>query len=265
MWPRLPVAERTAATDQLMALAEQMDNPGYLFSVASPAHLTCLLEIGDLAAVDAEIGRLSGRIDQLGDRSAYLWYAPTYRAMRALLDGRYAEAESLIFAALEHGERAKMLDPRQNFAGQLAVLRHAQGRLGELVGTIESAHQQRNYSILWRAAVLHSWVDEGAESAARDELERWAQEGFPNPRDDHNALPALHWLAAAVLALKADRPAADLYQRLRPYSGYHAPVSLAACCFGSVDHALGQLAFAMGDFIAADRHFAAALAANSRL
>src|SRR5262249_56945070 len=68
---------------------------------------------------------------------AQLWLLNTNRALRALFDGRFTEAETLAHDALELGTRAQPREARFTFLLQLAALRKAQGRLGEIEPEIE--------------------------------------------------------------------------------------------------------------------------------
>ena len=129
-WPRLAPAERRAQSDELLALAREMRDPVSAI-VASPLHLTCLLEAGDVAGVDAEIAHFEREIANLEVPAFFRWYGPLYRAMRAEMKGRYAEAERLARESFGHAQRANVYDAPRALAAQLFAIHASQGRLEE--------------------------------------------------------------------------------------------------------------------------------------
>jgi hypothetical protein len=71
-------------------------------------------------------------------------------------------------------------------------------------------------------------------------------------------------VAETASLLGEGRRAAVLYALLRPYAELHVVVAPMGACFGSVERYLGRLAAACGRKQTAERHFARAVAADSR-
>lgn len=117
------VEERLASASEMMrldreAIDEKATGGGHVW------HLVASLELGDIAAVDAELEEFEQ------------WFHPRWvamlRAMRALLDGRFEAAEALAVEALSMGQRARVTNALGAFGGQMFILRWEQGRLSEL-------------------------------------------------------------------------------------------------------------------------------------
>ena len=73
--------------------------------------------------------------------------------MRALLDGRFAEAERLAQQALEFGQQAQVENADGVFGIQMFLLRREQGRLAELAppsGTLSGNTLPRPGALAWR-------------------------------------------------------------------------------------------------------------------
>src|SRR6185369_5810081 len=94
-------------------------------------HLLDSLELGDIAAVDADLAACADLATALA-QPYYLWYVEYLRAMRVLLEGRIAEAERLAERALAIGQRAQSRNVEQVYGGQMMWIRREQGRLAEL-------------------------------------------------------------------------------------------------------------------------------------
>jgi tetratricopeptide (TPR) repeat protein len=91
--------------------------------------LIALAQFGDFRAVDEEIkacDRLAGELHQ----PRYLWQATLFRIMRALMQGRYKEAERLAQTALSIGRRARREAAEVVFGAHSYLIRWADGGLG---------------------------------------------------------------------------------------------------------------------------------------
>ena len=112
---------RLRESDELHDLAKSLGD----IELELRAHLYRLrdrLELGDVRGVDADlvaIERLVGEVRQ----PQYAWQPPLLRAMRALLDGHFDEAERLAEEALAGGRRAQEPVSAQFYATQIGLLR----------------------------------------------------------------------------------------------------------------------------------------------
>ena len=124
----------------------------------------------------------------------YLWHTLCLRVVRAILDGRYADAEELAATALELGRLRQSDYPTYVFQyAQLFAIRWAQG------GCASSGRRSAAHGDLfpwiprWRDALAAAEL--GDRRAARAEVERYARNDFADlPRD---GLWLLHLCALA--------------------------------------------------------------------
>jgi hypothetical protein len=230
--------------------------------LAHHARLHCLLELCDVVGVDEELQAMTVIADRLG-QPFFRWHVASLRAVRAILDGRLAEAERLARGTLE----IPGLRPNTHIAymfdhALMVAIRWAQGRLGEFRESIGS-HAERYPSVpRWRDALVAAEL--GDEPAARAELERHARSGFADL--PHNVLWVLHLcaLAEACVLVRDRRRAAQLYELLSPYAERHA-ISLSTMPMGPVALRLGMLAAMLERWDDAELHFATATEGCRRL
>jgi hypothetical protein len=108
----------------------------------------------------------------------------------------------------------------------------------------------------WRDALLAAEI--GDRSAARDEIERHAADGFGRLPKDGLWLLHLCALAQASVAIEDRDRALALYELLRPYEDRHA-ISVSTMPFGPVALRLGMLATVLERWAEAEQHLAVAL------
>jgi tetratricopeptide (TPR) repeat protein len=263
LWGPENVEERLAVAGEVVRLATEIEDTervlqGRVWQVVD------FLELGDIQAVDVGIalcGRLADELRQPG----YLWWTAVFRGMRALLDGRFAAAETLIHDAFAIGQRAQTENATQVFATQMFLLRREQGRLAELEPAFKGMVEQYPDIPSWRCGLAMLYTQVNRLEEAHKEFERLARHDFTDlPRD-------LFWLIGIVLLADVccsleDRPrAARLYDLLLPYAERIVVTGRAVVCAGSVAHSLGILAALCGRTEEATRHFEQALAMNERL
>ena len=92
---------RLANAAELLDVAATVGDQEMAF-LAHHARLHCLLELCDIAGVDAELEAMAHLADRIR-QPFYRWRTANMRAMRAMLDGRLEEAERLARGALEIG------------------------------------------------------------------------------------------------------------------------------------------------------------------
>ena len=220
------------------------------------------MQVGDIEGADedlAAMARLAGELRQ----PAQDWFVADRQAVRALHDGRLAEAESLIARALEIGREATPWNATVTHVLQMVVLRRLQGRLSEIEPAARAAADEQAAYRPCRCAHLHVLAGLGAVSEALPGLASLAQDGFRTLPFDETWLASVAFLAEAAYALGAEEAAATLYERLLPY-GDRLATSTPELSLGSVARYLGLLAATCG-YERADEHFEHAVAVNERL
>jgi class 3 adenylate cyclase/tetratricopeptide (TPR) repeat protein len=255
---------RIAAADELIRLA---DSIGYreMALRARRWKIVDLLELGKIAEVDGELDDFA-RLAEESKHATYRWDAAVCYAMRAILDGRYAEGEALMERALEIGRNAQ----GQTFVAalfyqiQLFRLRRQQGRLVELEeGT--KAFVSRYAALPGRVALGLLYAELGRIDEAREELRKVAAQDFADLTEDYNLPAALTQLADLVSSVGDAERAGQLYDRLLPHDGRVAMQGATADSNGAVARYLGLLAATLGRWDDAERHFLSALAMHQRM
>ena len=250
------VLERLAHTEEMLAAAEQIADREMEF-LAHNARFHCFLELGDGAALDREIAAMAAITDVIRQPS-YLWHTLCLRVVRAILDGRYDDAETLAADALELGRLRQSEYPTYVFRyAQRFAIRWAQGRIGEYWPSVRTHGELLPWIPRWRDALVAAELGEVA--SARAELERFGRDDFTTfPRD---GLWLLHVCALAQCAVVAGdmQRGARLYELLLPYSERNA-VSYTQQPFGPVALRLGMLATLAARWDDAEQHFLTARA-----
>ena len=262
-WLPGTVVERLGIAHELLNLAEALGDrdltlQGHTFLVAA------YLELNDLAAVDEGIQAVADLAEKV-HRPQFRWWKLHWDAMRALLDGRLAEAEHLIPAALEVGQQAQGHTALNAFAGQMLFLRMHQGRAGELEAVVRA--NVRDYPDLpvWRTGLLVIGVSTGNREVLREAYEPLAADDFAALPRDAMWHAGMAMLASAAASLGDVDGARRLYELLAPLSGRNVHIGSAAVYVGSVDLYLARLAATFGQWEVAEHHFERAQAMHEKI
>ncbi len=183
-----------------------------------------------------------------------------HKALFALLEGRFAEAEVLSASALEVGGRAQNWDARVCHTLQMFVLRRDQGRLREIEVLVRRvAGENPTYPILHCARTLMV-TELGNVTEARESLAALVGH-LPF---DEEWLLGMGFLAETVHALQDTESAGVIYEAMRAYPDRVA-IGLPEVSTGSVARPLGLMATVLARWDDAERHFETALEVNRRI
>ena len=262
VWGPDGLGERTALAEEIVRLAREtgdreMELDGHAARAASS------LEWGDVRAAQADIAAHARLAEEL-PVAVHRWAATTMRALRALLDGSFDDAERLADEALSlQTGRPNVLFTHLD---QVALLRWEQGRLGELRDEWQGVVDRFPRAAFARAWLSLADAEFGDSDGARRGLWSLAEQLPQRPR---NGI----WLPAVALAcvlsahLNEPEAAGSLYPLLGPYGGhivaFTAPQPVV--CLGSASFYLGLLATVTARWAEAADHFEAAIAAHDRL
>jgi class 3 adenylate cyclase len=226
-----------------------------------------LMELGDIAGVDQELAAHACLAEELR-QPLYFWYAALMRAMRAALEGRFADAEASAFEALAIGQRGRHHNATLLFGAQSFPLAAAQGKLEQLEGglaALQALVLEHPAVPAWRAGLAFTYALLGRQPEARTEFERLAARDFADVPRDMSWLTCVNTLADVCAQLSEVEHAATLYRLLLPHAGRNVVAGGAVFCFGPVDRTLGLLAGVLGRLDEAAAHFAAAVAMSTRM
>ena len=262
-WQFTNAHERLAVSNEALQLARALDH-SELVMQALTFRLVDLMELGDVAAADADAAILESTAREL-HVPYYQWATILYSAMRALLEGRFAEAEAFRLEGFELGQRADPPTAAGLAGAHLAVLCREQGRVDELQSIIAAAHRVLPTSLVWRAAQVMADLEGGNLEHARTEFEELAARDFADVPDDFFRSVTLALLADSCARIgDADR-AELLYALLLPYREQLVLLTNAVVFMGSVSHYLGILALTRESFEEAAHHLEDAIACHHRL
>jgi tetratricopeptide (TPR) repeat protein len=254
--------ERLAIADEIIALAEEIGDDERAFQ-GHHYRLSVFMETGDLPAVKRELERNARSAETL-HQPPQSWLVAVTIALLALFEGRLADAEALIEQAYDQGRHAESMFARGIARLQEYALRREQGRAAEMDEAIaELEAKYSSFLPVLRAESVHLQAELGRTAEARSAFEECAADFEDWPFDD-DWLYGLTVFADVCTFLGDDHHAAKLYALLSPYESRNAfnhPLNST----GSVARSLANLASTMGRYDDAERHFATALANNTRM
>jgi class 3 adenylate cyclase len=222
------------------------------------------LLLGDIAAVDRELAALTRLAEELR-QPQYLWRTRLFQAMRAVIDGRFEDAERLAAEARRGGEAASEPVAQQLFAVQASLIYRLQGRLGEIAGAVTAMAERYPAIQAWRVARAMIGADLGQLDVARTELERFAADDFAGLPLDAQWTVA-HALFSEVVFQLGDRErAVVLHEHLEPYRGLTIVAGPGAVCWGPVARYLGLDSAAAGELGRAVEELEESIALSRRM
>ncbi len=216
---------------------------------------------GDLAGFDTEIHQLAGLGDRLGWPLAR-WHLARARAARALLAGRFAEAQRFAADARDLAERSQdTFAAGLYFAFMGSVTMHTGA--GDRFATDAIVSMESVLDLPIAAAQLGQMaMHSGDRDTAAACWQRLAPMLPRLPRDGH--WPYIVTVGGEVAAGLGDLDgAARCYRASQPYAGVY--LNNTTACHGAADRPLGRMAAALGDHEAADRHLGAAVTMEERI
>jgi hypothetical protein len=215
-----------------------------------------LLELGQVAAVDEEIAEHSRLAEDVRDPVG-LWHDVLWRAMRALLDGRFDDAERLADRALAIGAPIRRRTAEQYHWTQKFWIRREQGRLEEMPPPHWSRFQVALPTL--RLGTVIAYSELGREEDARRALSQVSRADLAGSRKDLNWLLATAQLSEVCARLGERDLAAHLLELLRPYASRCLVGGRGVVCLGSVEQRLGLLCAVTSRWPEAEQHFETAL------
>jgi DNA-binding winged helix-turn-helix (wHTH) protein/tetratricopeptide (TPR) repeat protein len=256
IWLPSAAAERLAISDELIELERRNQSP------AMPEARLCQifdqLELGRRDALGRSIAAYGEVAKKLRDPLA-MWNARVFETMQALLEGRFADAESCAYETLQVGLKIHDLNARIYFVAHLFWIRCEQGRPQD----VENATSDR--WILSRNERLRLVCEAGDRDATQKVLDKAAKNDFKDLRRDWSWFPALAHIAAAC-ALVGDAERAALVEAiLLPYSHLHVVLGPAVVYLGPVSLYLALCARAQSHYDAAIDWGERALTDSTRL
>jgi len=262
LWGPESAPEQLAIAREIVQLSERVGDVE-LGLQGRAWRISTLLELGDVTAANAEITAYTRRVKDLR-HPRYLSFAAVWRIMRALLEGRFDQAQDLISEGLAASQARVDEALMQTLGVQAFVLYGETGRLEELEPTITGFVERYTAIPGWRCVLANLHARVGRRAAAQQEFERAAANDFQDLPEDLTWFFVVILLSETCAVLGDAKPAALLYEHLLPYAHRYVVLS-AAVCLDSASRYLGLLAGTMGRWEEATRHLKTAIAMNGRI
>jgi tetratricopeptide (TPR) repeat protein len=248
--------EGIAVGEELISLGQQLGDKEKVYAGYDHG-LQCAWALADRAGVDVRVQALGELADELR-QPPHHWDVGAIRAMVALMEGRFNDAERLIADTFTVGQRTLSWNAAVSHRLALFVLRRAQGRLGEIEELMRRSVHEYPSLPRFRSALAHLYAELGREREARAALDVLLSRDLAHEHLDSEWLFTISLLASPC-ALLGDRDAADrLYALLLPYDRLYA-LAPNESVFGAVARSLAVLATALERYDDAERHFVAAI------
>ena len=224
-----------------------------------------LVESGDLDAAREAIDEYARLAEPLRI-PAFAWWVPAWRAMLAVLEGRFDEARRLADESLAIGEPAGEANARIYWQLLGWCADYEQRRpLDRWLPALEAGIVRGHAAGAFRCAVAKLHAASGRLDEARRTLEGLGRGERDNLRRDMNWYSGAVQYAVAVGELRDADRARVAYSALLPYAGRNALTARAGIVWGPIDLFLGRLAATAGLAEEAERHYDAAVAAAERM
>jgi class 3 adenylate cyclase len=262
IWAPPTLGERTANTEEDLALAASSDDPMAEFWAIHWRIAVC----GESGEPLDKVVRLVEREAQLAHRlrqPTARWLAMFDRAALALMRGLHEEAESWADEAGQIGTDSGQPEAIAFYVGQLLNIRFEQGRMVELEPLIAEQVEANPGIPGFRAALALARCDGGLDDEAREVLEVDVANSFGSFLYDPSWLVSLAIFAEAAARLEHEGAAAALYPLLEPWEDLVA--FNYATAWGSIARHLGNLAALLGRHELAERHLQRAAEVHERV
>ena len=188
-----------------------------------------------------------------------------FRAMRALMLGRFEDSERLAQQAFAAGQTVQTETAAGIFGLQMFALRREQGRLKEAGSRRSLLCPATDRSVGFASQPSFNLCRTRNDPEARVEFDILAQHDFADLPRDALWMGTMTYLAD-ICTFLGDRARADtLYQILVPFAGQNVVVGNGTACYGALSRYLGALATTLERWDDAACHFEHALAMNARM
>jgi len=259
-WPDNAV-QRLEIAERILEVAKDLDDKEISYQ-GHHCRWATFFELGDVVRMRSELDELDRIAEELRQPSQR-WVTAAGRALFAILQGHYDEAEELSAQALAHGSVAQ-LDAKSAFRAQTYAIRREQGRLTEVEDIARLSVEEFPWYAVHRTAVAMICLETGRADEAGGILDDLARDDFAGLLWDNEWLLALAWIAELCVTLGDARRASTVYRLLLPHARLNI-LGHGEGCAGSVSRYLGMTAATAGRREEAAQHFEVAIEHNVRL
>jgi predicted ATPase len=250
--------ERVTDTIEALRLAEMLGDPYHLYFAAVYRRISAM-DSGNVE-IPTRCLELMRSLSERLRQPILMWITKFHEASEALVVGDPERAEALSTEALEIGTECGQPDAISFYGSQMVIVRHQQGRWGELLPVIESVAAETGMPN-YKGALAAAYLDADEEQALVL-LDAAATDGFAL-RMGIGWLEAIIAYAQVAIELHASKPAALLFDLIAPYRdqvGFNGLMPLEP-----VAMYLGGLATVLGRYEKAEDYFVQSAEISDRM
>src|SRR5262249_15820592 len=142
-----------------------------------------------------------------------------------------ADAEAQVLSMFELGSAAGQPDAPLAYGAQLGNARYHDGRLVEIVETMEGAVEAQPHISAWRASLARTYCEIERFAEGREEIDILRRDGF-RPPVNWSWTAYMVCLADAVCDVRDPSAAAAVYAALLPVAGQVDVLAATVACGG---------------------------------
>ncbi|WP_050931570.1 adenylate/guanylate cyclase domain-containing protein [Aestuariivita boseongensis] len=247
--------------EQMHAVAEKLNN----IDQGRDRTLSLFVgaEMADRALMDHSLQLLT-EISEKDNHLQLYWVQVHARAMVAILEGQFAQAENFANEAVQIGRQTHGEHVEGVFGVQMFTIRREQSRLQEVAPVIKRLMSKNPEDTTWQPGFGLIAAELGFVDAAERILNELAETGFQLPRDAMYST-TLSYLADVCVAVDSREHAATIYDMLLPYEHMTVTAGATTVCSGAAARRLGSLAALMGSWEDCEAMFETALDVDRRM
>ena len=220
-------------------------------------------EMADRELMDHSLQLLT-EISEKDNHLQLYWVQVHARAMVAIMEGKFEEAEQYANEAVKIGRQTHGAHVEGVFGVQMFTIRREQSRLQEVAPVIKRLTSESPEDTTWQPGFALIAAELGFKDAAERILNELAQTGFTLPHDAMYST-TLSYLADICVAIDHEEHARTIYEMLLPFRNMTVTAGATTVCSGSAARRLGSLSALMGDWDTCEAMFETALEVDTRM
>lgn len=240
-----PVPPDAPWTDKGIRIAQRLEDADLEARfVMSKAYYA--LENGHIPELDRHIDRYTA-LAGAAHSPITLWWSKVMPAMRALWEGRYAEAESFINEAVGYGYRVAGPQALSAYGVQSLLMNLERRPISDILAGLRALPDQFKERVPARAGLAWAEALAGDRALARREFDALTAEDFAALPRDRSRLASMWSLTNLAIALGDRNVAERLVPMLTPHRGHIIAANVFGA-FGTFDLCRGRLLALLGRY-----------------
>ncbi|MFY0310216.1 adenylate/guanylate cyclase domain-containing protein [Leisingera sp. D0M16] len=220
-------------------------------------------EMADRQLMDHSLDLLT-EISKKDNHLQLYWVQKHARAMVAIMDGEFEQAEQHATEAVKVGRKTHGRHVEGVFGVQMFTIRREQNRLHEVAPVIKGLMTESPEDVAWKPGFGLIAAELGYKEAAERILNEVAENGFDLPPDAMYTT-TLSYLAEICVAVEHLEHARTLYNLLAPYEDLTITAGATTVCAGAAARRLGSLAALLRDWDKAEKMFLKSIDIDTRM